>query len=129
MLNEFIEKIVVHERDQKGRCDSTQKVDIYFNLIGQFIPPSLSDSEPTEEELEKLRKKEARKEKLHQNYLERKANGKQKIYEERAKEKRKAKVEAMKEAERAKDRENGVYYIVAEKGVPEIPRATDTALV
>ena len=64
MLNEFIEKIVVHERDQKGRIDSTQKVDIYFNLIGQFIPPTLNVPEPTEEELEEMRKKEARKEKL-----------------------------------------------------------------
>ena len=128
MLNEFIEKIVVHERDQKGRADSPQKVDIYFNLIGQFIPPALEVPEPTEEELEEMRKNEARKEKLHQNYLKRKANGKQKIYEERVKAKKKAEIEALKEAERAKDRENGVYYIVAEKGVPEIPRERDTAL-
>lgn len=129
MLNEFIEKIVVYERDQKGKIDSPQKVDIYFNLIGQYIPPTLGDPEPTEEELEEIRKKEARREKLHQNYLKRKANGKQKIYEERVKAKRKAEIEAMKEAERAKDRENGVYYIVAEKGVLEIPRAEDKALV
>ncbi|RKI38330.1 DUF4368 domain-containing protein [bacterium D16-51] len=129
MLNEFIEKIVVHERDQKGRIDSTQKVDIYFNLIGQFIPPTLNVPEPTEEELEEMRKKEARKEKLHQNYLKRKASGKQKIYEERVKAKKRAEIEALKEAERAKDREKGIYYIVAEKGVPEIPRAKDKALV
>lgn len=129
MLNEFIEKIVVHERDQKGRIDSTQKVDIYFNLIGQFIPPTLSVPEPTEDELEEMRKKEARKEKLHQNYLKRKANGKQKIYDERAKARRRIEIEALKEAERAKDREKGIYYIVAEKGVPEIPRAKDKALV
>lgn len=129
MLNEFIEKIVVHERDQKGRVDSTQRIDIYFNLIGQFVPPTQEVPEPTEEELEELRKREARKEKLHQNYLKRKANGKQKIYEERHKAKRKAEIEARKEAERAKDRENGIYYVVAEKGVPEIPRAKDKALV
>ena len=129
MLNEFIEKIVVHERDQKGRVDSTQKVDIYFNLIGQFIPPTLDIPEPTEEELEELRKKEARREKMHQNYLKRKANGKQKIYEERVKAKKRAKIEVLKEAERAKDREKGIYYIVAEKDVPEIPRARDKALL
>ncbi len=129
MLNEFIERIVVHERDQKGRVDSTQKVDIYFNFIGQFIPPTLSVPEPTEEELEEMRKREARKEKLHQNYLKRKANGKQKIYDDRYKAKRKAEIEALKEAERAKDREKVIYYIVAEKGVPEIPRAKDAALI
>ncbi len=129
MLNEFIEKIVVHERDQKGRVDSTQKVDIYFNLIGQFIPPTLEVLEPTEEELEELRKKETRREKLHQNYLKRKANGKQKIYEERVKAKKRAKIEALKEAERAIDREKGIYYIVAEKDVPDIPRARDKALL
>lgn len=32
--------------------------------------------EPTLEELEEMRKKEARKDRLHQNYLKRKANGK-----------------------------------------------------
>ena len=32
MLNEFIEKILVHERDRKGSQDTTQEVEIYFNL-------------------------------------------------------------------------------------------------
>lgn len=129
MLNEFIEKIVVHERDHKGRRDTTQKVDIHFNLIGQFVPPVQKIQEPTEEELEELRKKEARKEKLHQNYLKRKASGKQKIYEERAKAKKKARIQALKEVERAKDQEKGVYYIVAEKGAPEMSRTKDKAFV
>ena len=31
MLNEFVEKILVHERDKKGCVDSTQEVEIYFN--------------------------------------------------------------------------------------------------
>ena len=35
----------------------------------------------------------------------------------------------MKEAERAKDRADGVYFIVAEAGVPEIPRAEKPATV
>lgn len=38
MLNEFIEKIVVHEAD-KSTGDRRQKVDIYFNFIGCFVPP------------------------------------------------------------------------------------------
>ncbi len=123
MLNEFIEKIVVHERDRKGSMDTTQKIEIYFNLIGQFIPPSMQEKEPTPEEMEEIRKKEARKDRLHRNYLRRKANGQQKAYEERTKAQRTAEVDAMKEAERAKDRADGVYYIVTEAGVPEIPRA------
>ena len=32
MLNEFIEKILVHERDRKGSIQTSQEVEIYFNL-------------------------------------------------------------------------------------------------
>ncbi len=123
MLNEFVEKIVVHERDHKGRVDTTQKIEIYFNLIGQFIPPAMEEPELTPEQLEELRKKEARKERMHQNYLKRKASGKQKIYDERLKAKRKMKLEAKKECIRAENREKGIYYIVADKGVPKIAKA------
>ncbi|MCD8180823.1 MAG: recombinase family protein, partial [Firmicutes bacterium] len=35
MLNEFVEKIVVHEAD-KSTGERIQQVDIYFNFIGQF---------------------------------------------------------------------------------------------
>jgi hypothetical protein len=35
MLNEFIDKIVVHEAD-KSNGQRMQKVEIYFNLIGDF---------------------------------------------------------------------------------------------
>ncbi len=38
MLNKFIEKVVVHEAD-KSTGDRRQKVDIYFNFIGCFVPP------------------------------------------------------------------------------------------
>ena len=121
MLNEFVDKIVVHERDRKGSIQTTQKIDIYFNLIGQFIPPSMVPKEPTPEELEEMRRMEEIKDRRHQQYLKRKANGKQKIYEERVKAKRKAVMDAKKEALRAEDRENGVYHIAGE--LPEIPRA------
>ena len=120
MLNEFVEKIVVHERDRKGSQDTTQKIEIYFNFIGEYIPPTMATKEPTNEELEELRKKEARKDRLHQNYLKRKANGKQKEYEERTKAKKKAEIESKKEQIRAEDREKGIYFHV---GVPNIPRA------
>ena len=33
MLNEFIEKILVHERDRKGSIQTTQEVEIYFNFV------------------------------------------------------------------------------------------------
>lgn len=37
MLNEFVEKILVHERDRKGSRDTTQEVEIYFNFVGRFV--------------------------------------------------------------------------------------------
>lgn len=46
-------------------------LEIYFNFIGEYIPPTMAEKEPTPEELEKMRTKEARKDKLHQNYLKR----------------------------------------------------------
>ena len=41
MLNEFVEKILVHERARKGSQDTTQEIEIYFNFLGRYIPPSL----------------------------------------------------------------------------------------
>lgn len=78
MLNEFVEKIIVHERDRKGSQTSKQKIEIYFNFIGNYEPPK---EELSEEEWLKLedeeRKNNERKDKLYQNYLKRKASGKQ----------------------------------------------------
>ena len=93
MLNEFVEKILVHERARKGSQDTTQEVEIYFNFVGRYIPPALQPVPLTPEEQEELRKKEERKDRLHQNYLRRKANGKQKEWEERYNANRKAQVE------------------------------------
>lgn len=89
VLNEFVEKIVVHERDRKGSIETTQEVEIYFNFIGRYLPPHFGEVELTPEEIEEMKKREARKDRLHQNYLKRKANGKQQEYYERTKEKRK----------------------------------------
>ena len=120
MLNEFVEKIIVHERDRKGSMNATQKIEIHFNFIGEYIPPAMMEKEPTPEEQEEIRKKEARKDRLHQNYLKRKASGKQKEYEERIKTRKKEQIESRKERIRAEDRENGIYF---HAGVPDIPRA------
>ena len=103
MLNEFIEKILVHERDRKGSTQTTQEIEVYFNFVGRFVPPAFGEVELTPEELEEIRKREERKDRLHQNYLKRKANGKQKEYEERTKAKKKAEIEARKQAIRTED--------------------------
>ena len=50
MLNEFVEKILVHERARKGSQDTTQEIEIYFNFLGRYIPPSLQPVPLTPEE-------------------------------------------------------------------------------
>lgn len=81
MLNEFVEKILVHERDQKGRQDTGKEVEIYFNFVGKYVPPHFGEAELTPEEQEELREKEERRERTHRAYLQRKASGAQKRYE------------------------------------------------
>jgi len=91
MLNEFVEKIVVHERDAKGCVDTEQKVDIYLNFIGEYqIPQEPIDPALLAEQEEANRKKLAKREKQHQKYLSLKASGKLAEYEQRTKEKRAA---------------------------------------
>ena len=124
MLNEFVEKILVHERARKGSQDTTQEVEIYFNFVGRYIPPALQPVPLTPEEQEELRKKEERKDRLHQNYLRRKANGKQKEWEERYNAKRKAQVEAAKAAIRAEDMKKGIFVPVSQLPRQEPRKAT-----
>ena len=127
MLNEFVEKILVHERARKGSQDTTQEVEIYFNFVGRYIPPALQPVPLTPEEQEELRKKEERKDRLHQNYLRRKANGKQKEWEERYNAKRKAKMEAAKAAIRAENMEKGIFTTVSQLPKQEPRKATVSA--
>ena len=124
MLNEFVEKILVHERARKGSQDTTQEIEIYFNFLGRYIPPALQPVPLTPEEQEELRKKEERKDRLHQNYLRRKANGKQKEWEERYTAKRKAQVEAAKAAIRAEDMEKGIFTTISQLPRQEPRKAT-----
>ena len=124
MLNEFVEKILVHERARKGSQDTTQEVEIYFNFVGRYIPPALQPVPLTPEEQEELWKKEERKDRLHQNYLRRKANGKQKEWEERYNAKRRAQVEAAKAAIRAEDMEKGIFTTVSQLPRQEPRKAT-----
>ena len=92
MINEFVKKIIIHERDRKCSQTSKQKIEIYFNFIGNYEVPK---EELSEEERSKLEEEERkineRRDRLHQNYLKRKANGKQQEYEERYKERREQK--------------------------------------
>lgn len=104
IINEFVEKILVHERDRKGSQTANQKVEIYFNFIGNYEPPK---EELSEEEMQKLREKEEkeweRKDRLHQNYLKHEENDKQKEYEDRYKarreEKKQEKLKSLKRTE------------------------------
>ena len=114
MLNEFVEKILVHERARKGSQDTTQEIEIYFNFLGRYIPPSLQPVPLTSEEQEELRKKEERKDRLHQNYLKRKASGAQKQYEDKIKAKKKAEMDAKKALIRAEDMKKGVFSTIGQ---------------
>ena len=127
MLNEFIEKILVHERDRKGSIQTTQEVEIYFNFVGRFVPPAFGEVELTPEELEEIRKREERKDRLHQNYLKRKASGAQKRYEDKIKERKKAEIEAKKAAIRAEDIAKGVFVPVSSLPQREPMKGVQTA--
>ena len=121
MINEFVSRIVIHERDRKGSRETTQKIEIYFNFVGQYIPPHFYDVNMTPEELEEYQKKEARRERLHENYLKRKANGSQAKYYNKTKAKKKAAIDSKNEVLRAEDQENGIYFLASEgKGTPKV---------
>lgn len=116
MLNEFVDKIYVHEREEKYRINTKQEVDISFNFVGKFIPPTvLSDNSKSEPiDSEEQRKLELRREKLRRSYRKRVANGKAKEYYERTKAEKKAKIDSMKEVIRAEDKAKGIYTTVGE---------------
>ena len=126
MLNEFIEKILVHERDRKGSRETTQEVEIYFNFVGRFVPPEFGEADLTPEELEERRKKEERKDRLHQNYLKRKASGKYQAYENKIKDKRKTDIDAKKAAIRAEDIAKGVFVPVCNLPAREPKKGVQT---
>ena len=98
-LNELVEKIVVHERDRKGSAQTTQRIEIHLAFIGEYnFPPEETDPAETVAQEEERRKIEERKDRLHQNYLKRKANGKQAEYERKYEPLRKARYAEKKPA-------------------------------
>ena len=74
-----------------------------------------------------IRKREERKDRLHQNYLKRKASGAQKRYENKIKDKRKAEIEAKKAAIRAEDIAKGVFVPVSSLPQREPQKGTQIA--
>ena len=73
ILNEFISKIEVHERDKKRAKQAIQHIGIYFNHIGRFENELTQLAEPTEQEIIQMREEieEAKKEKsraYHREY-------------------------------------------------------------
>ena len=73
ILNEFISRIEVHERDKKRAKQAIQHIGIYFNHIGRFENELTQLAEPTEQEIRQMREEieEAKKEKsraYHRNY-------------------------------------------------------------
>ena len=115
MLYEFIDKIVVHAPNGAHGFERRQQIDIYFNFIGNYLPPIPEVSEEelaARHEAEKTAKKKA----------------KQKRTSERSKEKIAALKEAAKtdpeaaaeyEAYLEKRRENGKKYREAYKAKQE----------
>ena len=116
-----------YERDRKGSIQTTQEVEIYFNFVGRFVPPAFGEVELTPEELEEIRKREERKDRLHQNYLKRKASGAQKRYEDKIKGRKKAEIEAKKAAIRAEDIAKGVFVPVSSLPQREPMKGVQTA--
>ena len=94
MVSEFIDRIEVHERDRKGSVQTTQKIDIYFNFIGNY---SMPEKELTEAEKAEIERINGIKDKRHQAYLKRKESGKQKIYERKYDPVRRARITKLKE--------------------------------
>ena len=66
MLNELIDKVVIHERALKGCRTSPQKIEIHFNYIGN-IASDMSQKAMTDEEIEAYKKLEDKRERHRRN--------------------------------------------------------------
>ena len=106
MVSEFIDRIEVHERDRKGSVQTTQKIEIYFNFIGNY---SMPEKELTEAEKAEIERINGIKDKRHQAYLKRKESGKQKVYEKKYDPVRRARITKLKEQNKS------TYAIPAEE--------------
>jgi hypothetical protein len=78
MLNEFVEKVVVHEGDKRGN-DRCQRVDIHMNFIGTFEVPAdiitpMELAEQRRQQEEQAAKEKRLKESEQARYEQRKAD-------------------------------------------------------
>jgi DNA invertase Pin-like site-specific DNA recombinase len=74
MINEFVEKIIVHERADKGCRITEQKIEIMLNFIGDFTVPGIDETEDAAR-VARLAELSKRRE-YHREYLRRReANG------------------------------------------------------
>jgi len=78
MLNEFIEKAVIHERTRNEYGDKDQDVDIYFNFISNFKLPEEAKPEPTPEEIAEQQRQGQKRAKQREYHRRRYAAEKQK---------------------------------------------------
>jgi hypothetical protein len=92
--------------------------------VGKYAPPHFGEVSLTPEEQEAMRKNEERRDRLHRNYLWRKANGKQREYEERVKNGKRQKIEAQKAALRVEDVAKRVFIPVS-----NLPKAEPKSLI
>lgn len=102
MIVEFVDKICVHERAEKRVQETTQQVDIYFNFIGQFVPPNFV-GKTVPKEPRKPRVPPADADRYQRKLAQHRA------YYDRNKEKFKALRDARKAAKRAELIEQGIF--------------------
>ena len=74
MIHEFVEKIVVHSKENQYVQSSPQRIEIHLNFIGEFELPN-AEREATPEELAEQKRIEKVREYDRQRYQKRKAAG------------------------------------------------------
>ena len=92
--------------------EAAQVAEYFGTNVDRFYDVGVAGIHRLFAKLEEIRKREERKDRLHQNYLKRKASGAQKRYEDKIKAKKKAEMDAKKEAIRAEDVAKGVFVPV-----------------
>ena len=104
--------IVYGGNSDNGVCiQTTQKLEIYFNFIGEYKPSTMKEPELTEEEKAELARKEALKDKRHQQYMIRKAEGRDANYNKQVARRRAQQREDRRKTRRWEDIQAGIYHI------------------
>jgi hypothetical protein len=84
MLNEFVDKVFIHKADKNIWGERTQRVDIHFNFIGEFIIAEEIEKELTAEDLEALERLRIKRAKQREANLRFRAKQKAKHQQEQA---------------------------------------------